>query len=403
MLESPGPTLGAPATADNEQQAENVLAGNAPVGRVPAENVSVENVSFQSMPVGSAPLGSNPGEEAHAACADCQRRPVAGASAVPLPQTSAGGWRPPGIGGPWPENEYLCDGGDYGLPAVARGATEIEGLDIEDTVARYESDDGTVQVQPSNRVCVYAPRFGAIRSVTSVAVNAQVEGLEGVQTPTGIVRFETVDEALSSRQNVRLGLNVGTKLARHYRMRQGDGRLSATLGPEGFASGFAAFEDLAVVRYGKLQASDKARLAAGVEAAITWTHDQAVQVILDNQRATEFAGDQRAYATYTVDEPPPRPKLRLIKMASRQVAEPGETVDFTLRLDNVGNRPLNHVTVIDHLTTRLAYVEGSAQASVATRFSVEQQDDGTLRLRWEVDETLEPGRGGIIRFQCRVR
>ncbi len=43
---------------------------------------------------------------------------------------------------------------------------------------------------------------------------------------------------------------------------------------------------------------EKARLAESITAAITWTHDQAVQVILDNAKAVVETGDQRAQATY---------------------------------------------------------------------------------------------------------
>jgi len=344
---------------------------------------------------------------AHAAvCHDCLpiRPTVApyGSGALPLPISSTGSWRPPGIACPWPENEYLCDGGDYGWPATAYANQTIAGLDPEDAVARYETEDGERVIKPSNRVCIYAPRFGAIRRVTAVAANEQILAPRGVDNPEGPGRTEVVDRPVGSLQNVRPNLNVGTKLVRHYRMQEGDGLLSSVLRPEEFVSAFAAFEDIAVIRYGVIEVDDGPLLITGVDAAITWTTDQAVQVVLEGRTAAAVTGDRRAQAIFTVEEAP-CDKLRLIKVASQQVAEPGEFVDFTLRFDNMGNRPLYRVAIVDHLTIRLAYVPDSAQASVAAKFSVEEKVGDTLVLRWDLEEPLEPGEGGIARFRCRVR
>jgi hypothetical protein len=59
--------------------------------------------------------------------------------------------------------------------------------------------------------------------------------------------------------------------------------------------------------------------------------------------------------------------------------------------------------LVDNLTTRLEYVPGSAQASVKAAFAVEPNEGESLVLRWEIDDPLDPGEGGIVRFRCRVR
>ena len=64
-----------------------------------------------------------------------------------------------------PGDEYLCDGGDYGLPAAVRADWSVDGLEQEDAIAHYDTLDGRVVVTPSNRVCIYAPRFAAVRRV----------------------------------------------------------------------------------------------------------------------------------------------------------------------------------------------------------------------------------------------
>src|SRR5207253_784416 len=68
-----------------------------------------------------------------------------------------------------PSDEYLCDGGDYGTPAGVKADRSITGLEPEDAVSHYDTVDGRVLVTPSNRVCIYAPRFAAVRRVVEAA------------------------------------------------------------------------------------------------------------------------------------------------------------------------------------------------------------------------------------------
>ena len=60
--------------------------------------------------------------------------------------------------------EYLCDGGDRDVP-VHYDDIQRRGLNTEDTIAEYYDHLGTFHRKPSNRVCVYAPRFAALRTV----------------------------------------------------------------------------------------------------------------------------------------------------------------------------------------------------------------------------------------------
>ena len=188
-----------------------------------------------------------------------------------------------------------------------------------------------------------------------------------------------------------------------YRRKQGDGAVSSADGLVAYDNSFQPFEDFTAIRMGIFEAAEMARLAEGVNAAVAWTHRQAVQVILDHQAAMVDVSDQEMASIYTVKEPPANPRLRVIKVASTQFAERGETVDFTIRFDNVGNQVIGNVTIIDNLTTRLEYVPDSAQCSVPAGFSTQRNEGDSLVLRWEISDPLGPNRGGIIRFQCRVR
>jgi len=50
-----------------------------------------------------------------------------------------------------------------------------------------------------------------------------------------------------------------------------------------------------------------------------------------------------------------------VKLADKQIAKPGDIVTFTIRYDNIGDREVHDVVIIDNLTPRLEYIEDSAE------------------------------------------
>ena len=140
------------------------LQFDAPVGQV--GNLSHEQVGELSRcKLATFPRDGRAGEtlpaEAYTGAAGWQAVPQAAA------RTNCQ-WSPPGIRQPWPEDEYLCDGGDQGKPVGINAKKQILGLKMEDTVAHYDTLDGRTVVEPSNEVCLYSPRFGAVRQVVSL-------------------------------------------------------------------------------------------------------------------------------------------------------------------------------------------------------------------------------------------
>jgi len=322
---------------------------------------------------------------------------------VPKPYRPEGPWAPPGLAQPWPKDEYLADGGDRGLPAEVAPDWEVRGLDVEDAVAHFDTLDGRTLVEPTNRVHIYSPRFGAVRQVVSLAENEQWRQSAGVHSPSNLVHYEDVQIAATSTQNLQAGYEVDGKLPNVCRTRQGDGALSTAVGPKAFQDAFQPYENLSVIRRGILEESETAWLARGVTAALAWSHTQAVQVILDHQAAMAAISDHKSHTVFTIKEPPADPKLRVVKVASTQFAEPGDPVDFTIRFDNVGNQLIGNVVIIDNLTPRLEYVPDSAQCSIPATFSTQPNEAGSLVLRCEITDPLPVNQGGIIRFRCRVR
>jgi uncharacterized repeat protein (TIGR01451 family) len=320
----------------------------------------------------------------------------------PMPIVNISPWAPPGLETPWPYDEYLHDGGDSQVQVNLGAEGEVHGLEPQDTVMIYDTIDGRTEIKPSNRVCLYAPRFAAVRHVTSVVENLQNDQLTAVSLPVMPQLNQEDRLANTAVQPIRPEGEISTKqpsIERTNEVVTPTISLQPILGIEG---GYATYENLLVMRRGIFGESEKTRLMEAIDAAITWTDNKAVQVIINGRAAVDVTGDQRVQATYRIDVPN-SPCLRVIKIASKKVAKPGEIVDFTIRFDNLGDQRIEHVVLIDNLTTRLEYVPETAQSSRRSEFSTKVNDSDSLELRWDFVDPLPAGEGGLVRFNCRVR
>jgi uncharacterized repeat protein (TIGR01451 family) len=321
----------------------------------------------------------------------------------PLPYQAQAPWAPPGLERPWPSDEYVRDGGDHGLPATATRNEGVLGVEMEDTVAQFDTPDGHRMVQPSNAVHIYSPRFGAVRQVVGVMANEERQKATGVHEPVRAEIPERLQIVAGAKQNFQPVNGVGASPAVAFRTKQGDGALSGAIGLRGFQDRFKPYEDLAVIRQGLIEGSDMAMLARGSNAAIAWSSAESVHVELGQQHAAAEVKYDQSMQIYTISTPPGSPKLQLVKVASTAFAKPGEEVDFTLRFDNVGTETIANVVLIDSLNTRLEYIADSAQCSVDAQFTTKTNEGDSVALRCELTNPLEPGQGGIVRFRCRVR
>jgi uncharacterized repeat protein (TIGR01451 family) len=301
-----------------------------------------------------------------------------------------------------PSDEYLCDGGDVNLPAAVIRTGEVAGLEPEDAIAHYDTVDGRTIITPSNKVCIYAPRFGAVRQVVDLRALARYDAAEGAILDLAPVLIDEEEEVTTTLAGIEPNIHRVQDPPSLLRNRQQAGeldrdrRVAETLGT------LAAYANLQVVYTGEIVGTDIAEIARSSLAAITWAGDQAAQVLLDTRKAQAEVSVQTPGTIYLLVEPN-HPKLRLIKLASTNEAHPGEEVEFTLRFDNVGDRVIGNVVIIDSLTTRLAYVEDSQKSSLEADFSTQANDGDSLVLRWEIQGPLKPGEGGAIQFRTRVR
>lgn len=299
-------------------------------------------------------------------------------------------------------DEFLCDGGDQKLAVQVNPDWTIRGLDLEDTVVHYDTLEGATEVEASNKVCIYAPRFAAVRKTVGPVLARLRQRSAGVEMPMMLVEQDEVASAGTVNQPLQPGRNVGLDQLITLKDRNLGVELEGRQLPAGLDNGFMLYENLLIIRRGEFDNSEKVRLAESIEAAAVWSEEQAVQVVVDGEQAVVQKGVLEALEIdrYEVQG---KPQMRICKVASTKEAQPGDIVHFTLRFDNIGNQEVGNVTIVDNLTTRLEYVPDSAECSLKANFVPVQNEGESLVLRWEIIDPIKPGEGGIIRFKCRVR
>ncbi|MCA9158393.1 MAG: hypothetical protein KDA72_08705 [Planctomycetales bacterium] len=298
--------------------------------------------------------------------------------------------------------EYIFDGGDQ-LPAVViKEDWSTAGVDPTDTVVYYETLAGSVCVRPTNRVPIYAPRFGAVRQVSGLQLTMRAQGTQRILAPVGVERFDennlagTVVQPLAPHGEQQVGLidafqeNYVTPPMEQIQPLY---RMSAARVP---------FELVDPTRTGLITIQELVDMQQFIRNAQTWVIPESLEVEISNQAAL-LVKDTQAAQEFVVYELPDKCAMRIFKAASHTIANSGDTVSFSIRFDNAGVKPLGNAVIIDSLSPRLSYIEGSQQCSVGVRFSAEPNQVGSMVLRWEIEEPIKPSDGGVISFDCRVR
>jgi uncharacterized repeat protein (TIGR01451 family) len=298
-------------------------------------------------------------------------------------------------------DEYICDGGDRETEVSVLQDWTVRGLDTEDTAAHYDTIQGETHVEIANRVCIYAPRFAAVRTVRGMAGHQQEETLVASRDRVLPHGDTTNMLATTGVQNVQPLGKLGLKPVNVYQQKDIGIPLERTVVPAGLSDAFLPHEDFKLIRHGIADLAEKARLANAIDNAIAWTGNEAVKAAIDGKLPVEASNNFAAEQLYVYDFG--KSRMRIVKTASKQNAKPGEIIDFTLRFDNIGDQTIGNVTVLDSLTTRLEYVENSVQSSVAADFYTQANEGDSLVLRFEVIDPVKVGQGGVIRFQARVR
>ncbi len=302
-----------------------------------------------------------------------------------------------------PKDEYLIDGHDRDARVYVNENWEVFGLETEDTIGHFDTLDGRRIATPSNRVAIYAPRFSSVRRVAGVTGGTHTNKIATTYDRMAPVTRGANDFTSTTLQNIQANAHKSADLPLAFIDETRGVLLDSVKRLGGLSSGYKAYENLRFMKFGTFESSESTRLSVGLIGAQAWTDSLRV-LINDAVRPTTIIKDVAGAQDITLSETEgENPVLRVAKVASRITAKPGDVVEFTLRYDNVGNERIGNVTIIDSLTTRLEYVEGSAECSMEADFSASQNEGESLTLRWEVIEPLDIGKGGVIRFKCRVR
>lgn len=298
--------------------------------------------------------------------------------------------------------EYLCNGGD--LPASVRMMKngDIGGLNPQDAAASYVTVNGDVDVQASNRVCVYSPRFGAVRQISGAIAGEHAVGPNNTIQPVGPNGFGSMQPSLAvQEQHGPITADVAKRI-------DGLQDRNRVVPVESLLTAFQiedALETLAVLRVRGPRGLERTQIAVlqrGAVAAETWFKRDYVEAAVRDQRASEIVRDQSVSAV-VLYEYPDDGRLEIVKVADRQEALQGEVVNFAIHVRNVGESALQHVEIADSLVTRLAYVEGSQSATADAQFVIVDNEASSSRISWTLTEPLKVGEQVTIQFQAKVR
>ncbi len=301
-----------------------------------------------------------------------------------------------------PADEYLCDGGDGQVIAKPGLFGRITGLDPRDAIVGF--NDGDVRrILPTNRVCIYSPRFAAVEVATAAFQDVQVDVVRGAERAElgvllerrlGADKFELTQTPKANRLRVRAsGVQSPVFASDLQEVRILEG-FEDTRPAQGFV-------DIQVAELDELVSI--ARELAKDETALTINTPVSLVVTGIVEGAVERVRDWRPEDLTGVEEPEDRPGLAVIKQVDAKEALPGDRITFTITYRNMGNVPIRDVSISDSLLPRLAYVPGSARGPDGTVFTTRPNASGSLELRWDLPSALAPGQAGAVSFQADIR
>jgi uncharacterized repeat protein (TIGR01451 family) len=305
-----------------------------------------------------------------------------------------------------PRDEFLCDGGDRGIPIAVGPDGRLGGVEPRDAAVRFDIGLGA-QVQsralPTNVVCIYAPRFAEVRVTTGANETIDIRHLRTN------VRIETPNMAVAKEQSRRLVQNQSPELARN-RSRASGFKGRAYIDEESNNRAPAGYENVAQLSSNvQNQSPELARNRqkpgmARVKVRLQGIKTAESPVVTGiEEGASEAVKVWAPHQMTGVETPPNRPGLAVIKRVSATEAEPGDTVTYVIYYRNMGNTPIRAVTIVDSLLPRLEYLKGTSRGPEGTAFTTDFNRVGSTELRWVLPGVLAPGASGHVSFDVIVR
>ena len=299
--------------------------------------------------------------------------------------------------------EYLVTGGDSKGKVVANEDWLVENLDPEDSVAHFDTTDGKILTEPANRVFLYSPRFGSVRQIIMPVEGSQRFAIDTAVANQGVALDANTVAVQERSQDVKLLAATGS---------QQIGAAESAMAPTTMNSRVGVIEANGLLRLNEMLTSanvqtvgadEAALLMDGAIAAQSWSDKKGVAVATDRTGPHSNVYLDGPATVFAIEDGTVTSKLRVIKIANKDSAKPGEFVEFTLRFENVGDQTIGNVTILDNLSSRLRYVDGTAKSSVKADFHADLSESGSLVLRWEIIDPMQPKEFGVVRFICKVQ
>jgi len=298
-------------------------------------------------------------------------------------------------------DEYICDGGDRGIK-VYHDEFGRQGLETEDTVAEFTDDAGHRRIRPSCRTCIYAPQFAAVRSASLPEVSLTVGRAAGTHDRRRTIGLRSQLTPETELQNDQpIGVNTRSRASGMDRLLS-QNELDQIARLARHIKLINAFEDRLFLQRGQLDRTEEAYLAQEVQLAATWTRDLNPVIVASD------AGGQEVIAEFTVEEyvgiedKSTPGDLKIIKLVDKPTALPGDIVTFTIHYENIGDRSLYRINIVDNLTPRLEFIDGTTDSDRKGVFTVEPNGEGSVIVTFELTDPLPGLTGGTLTFQCRV-
>ena len=300
-------------------------------------------------------------------------------------------------------DEYLADGGDRRLPVHYFGGSR-QGFDTEDTIAEYSDHNGKSHVRASNRVAVYAPRFGSVRVVeganSGIRVNHAVKTTE-FSAVGSLERQDGIQESIKEEGFAALGSRRradGTdafQKAIHSRTRtraQGNDKVDQSLQAESINGRQILAREQGAGFHQELANS------------AVWSRDLFPKLSGTTSQATEARTRVTAQSAIGIDDERARKsEIHIVKLADRETAEAGDRIRFTIRFINTGDYDLHDVRVVDNLTPRLEFIKDSVQTDREGNVITEPNGEGSEILTFVFHDALPAHESGTIEFDVRVK
>jgi uncharacterized repeat protein (TIGR01451 family) len=374
-------------------QTEEFTIGKLGTGKYPAPKSNVSQVS-SSQPFCPPDMNSPHTAECPPWTAQQPTSPMGGfENYAPLSEIN-----------PSPQNladEYLFDGGDR-KQKVYKTQEGLQGLHSEDTVAQYKDHTGQAHTKPSNRVAVYAPKFGAVSSTSDPVVQENVDKVLATHDEVRTSGYDAKAGVITRQQNDKLNANIvrsGPSGLDHLQEFGDVTKTQQTIDHTKLANPYMERNN-AVANQNRLRQAPSA--VNTLLAAQLWTRVLNPVVVARDQQANEIYSRFREQELVGTEERKSPGNLVITKHADKIQALQGDEISFQIEFENTGDLPLTEVRIIDNLTPRLQFVQGSATCSLEGKLDIQDNGEGSLILRWELAEPLQGHSKGVVSFKTTV-